>query len=115
MLHNFDSHLAFHRVRLSTSSHFYPSPILFIFSHLIILLTPFLSSVLIPSCVGVSVCFVQVENCKTYYSTNPAFVSAASALEIHIIELFRDPVREEKDREGGVGGGRMSRGEGAQD
>jgi hypothetical protein len=56
-----------------------------------------------------------VENCKTYYSTNPAFVSAASALEIHIIELFRDPVREEKDREGGVGGGRMSRGEGAQD
>jgi hypothetical protein len=63
----------------------------------------------------VSVCLVQVENCKTYYSTNPAFVSAASALEIHIIELFRDPVREEKDREGGVGGGRMSRGEGAQD
>ena len=66
-----------------------------------------------------SVCVVvQVENCKTYYNTNPAFVSAASALEIHIIELFRDPVREEKDREGGGGGGggRMSRGgEGGQD
>ena len=72
-------------------------------------------------CVCVCVCdgtYVQVENCRTYYSTNPAYVSASSSLEIHIIELFRDPVREEKDREGGGGGGgsRLSRGgEGGQD
>jgi hypothetical protein len=59
-----------------------------------------------------------VENCKLYYSGEPAYLTAASGMEQQIAELFRDPVtKEDKDREGGGGGGgRQSRGgEGGQD
>jgi hypothetical protein len=47
-----------------------------------------------------------VENCKLYYSGEPAYLTAASGMEQQIAEPFSDPVtREDKDREGGGGGG----------